>query len=94
MELVEDADEFTSESRLNSRNVYRVTMTSFEGTRIRAWFTVPSGKPPAGGWPAIMEVPGYSGILTLPSYLTQFGYATLSLFPRGQGQRKKEWKLD
>ena len=38
--------------------------------------------------------PGYSGILTLPSYLTQFGYATLSLFPRGQGENQKEWKLE
>lgn len=92
--LVEDADEFTTESRLNSRNVYRVTMSSFQGTKIRAWLTVPTGHPPPGGWPAIMEVPGYSGILTLPSYLTQFGYATLSLFPRGQGESEKEWKIE
>ena len=94
MEPVEDADEFTTEGRVKSRDLYRVTMSSFQGTRIRAWYTVPSGKPPAGGWPAIMEVPGYSGVITLPSHLSQFGYATLSLFPRSQGESLKEWEIE
>lgn len=69
MEPVVDADEFTKEGRIKTRDVYRVTMSSFQGTRIRAWYTVPSANPPKGGWPAIMEVPGYSGVITLPSHL-------------------------
>ena len=31
VELVEDADPFTQEGRIKSRNIYRVTMTSFGG---------------------------------------------------------------
>jgi cephalosporin-C deacetylase len=69
-------------------------MSSFEGRRIRAWYTVPSGHPPARGWPAIMEVPGYGGILTLPLHLVQYGYATLSLYPRSQGESLQEWQIE
>src|SRR5262245_12146065 len=64
---------------------YRVRMASFEGRHIRAWFSVPAGQPPAHGWPGIMEVPGYNGTHGLPIHLLQYGYATLSLFPRSQG---------
>ena len=69
-------------------------MNSFEGTRIRAWYTIPTGEPPAGGWPAVMEVPGYGGIMPLPLHLVQYGYATLSLHPRGQGESLKEWEIE
>jgi cephalosporin-C deacetylase len=71
-----------------------VIMSSFEGRRIRAWYTVPSGQPPARGWPAIMEVPGYGGILPLPLHLVQYGYATLSLYPRSQGESLQEWEIE
>ena len=64
VEPVEQSDVFTMEGRIKTRTIYRVIMSSFEGRRIRAWYTVPSGQPPARGWPAIMEVPGYGGILT------------------------------
>ena len=94
VEPVEDADEFTVEGRIKTRIIYRVTMSSFQGKKIRAWYTVPAATPPARGWPAIMEVPGYGGTMVLPSHLSQFGYATLSLFPRGQGESLKEWEIE
>jgi len=69
-------------------------MSSFQGQKIRAWYTVPSGNPPPRGWPAVMEVPGYGGTIPLLSHLSQFGYATLSLFPRSQGESLKEWEIE
>ena len=94
VEAVEDVDVFTMESAIKTRTIYRVIMSSFEGRRIRAWYTVPAGKPPTNGWPAIMEVPGYGGIIPLASHLSQFGYATLSLYPRSQGESLKEWEIE
>ena len=91
---VDDADAFTMEGGVKTRTIYRVTMSSFQGRRIRAWYTVPFAKPPAQGWPTIMEVPGYGGTMPLPSHLSQFGYATLSLFPRSQGESLKEWEIE
>ena len=73
---------------------HRVIMPSFEGIKIRAWYFVPNGTPPARGWPAVMEVPGGNGLHVLPGYLTRFGYASLSLFPRGQGESRHEWMLE
>ncbi|MEE9491654.1 MAG: acetylxylan esterase, partial [Dehalococcoidia bacterium] len=94
VEQVEETDEFTMEGRIKTRTIYRVVMSSFEGRRIRAWYTVPSGQPPARGWPAIMEVPGYGGTMPLPIHLVQYGYATLSLYPRSQGESLKEWEIE
>jgi cephalosporin-C deacetylase-like acetyl esterase len=93
VEPVEETDVLTMEGRIKTRAIYRVIMSSFEGQRIRAWFTVPSGQPPSRGWPAIMEVPGYGGIMPLPIHLVQYGYATLSLYPRSQGESLKEWEI-
>ena len=73
---------------------YRVTMSSFEGRRIRAWLTVPVGEPPERGWPAVMTLPGYGGVMPLPVHITRFGYVTLALYPRGQGESQAEWQLD
>jgi cephalosporin-C deacetylase len=94
VEPVEESDVFTMEGRIRTRTIYRVIMSSFEGRRIRAWYTVPTGQPPARGWPAIMEVPGYGGIMPLPTHLVQYGYATLSLYPRSQGESLKEWEIE
>ena len=94
VETVEESDVFTMEGRIKTRIVSRVIMSSFEGRRIRAWYTVPAGQPPSRGWPAIMEVPGYGGIMPLPVHLAQYGYATLSLYPRGQGESLKEWEIE
>ena len=73
---------------------YRITLNSFEHRKIRAWFMVPNGTPPTRGWPAVMEVPGSRGLLVLPGYLARYGYASLSLFPRGQGESAHEWRLE
>ena len=94
IEPVEESDAFTMEGRIKTRHISKVIMSSFEGVRIRAWYTVPSGIPPTQGWPAIMEVPGYCGTMPLPVHLVQYGYATLSLFPRSQGESLKEWEIE
>ena len=94
LELVEDADEFTKEGWVKTRTVHRVIMSSFGGRRIHAWYTVPAAKPPARGWPAILDVPGYAGIVPLSLHLSQYGYATLTLFPRSQGASLKEWEIE
>ena len=94
VEVVEESDVFTMEGRIKTRSVHRVIMSSLGGRRIRAWYTLPSGEPPSRGWPAIMEVPGYGGTMPLPLHLVQYGYATLSLYPRGQGESLKEWEIE
>jgi len=94
VEPVEQSDVFTMEGGVKTRTIFRVIMSSFEGRRIRAWYTVPTGQPPSRGWPAIMEVPGYGGILPLPVHLVQYGYVTLSLYPRSQGESLKEWQIE
>ena len=73
---------------------YRVIMNSFENIKIRAWYFLPNGTPPTGGWPAILELPSYTSRIVLPGYYARFGYATLNLFPRGQGESVHEWQLD
>jgi cephalosporin-C deacetylase len=94
VEPVEQSDVFTMEGRVKTRTIHRVILSSFEGRRIRAWYVLPAGQPPARGWPAIMEVPGYGGIMPLPVHLAQYGYATLSLYPRSQGESLKEWEIE
>ncbi len=74
---------------------WRVTLTSFEGVRIRGWYMTPAGEPPVHGWPALLTVPGYSETMnSLGQTLVRFGYAVLALFPRGQGESRAEWQLD
>ena len=41
-----------------------------------------------------MVLPGYGGDQVLPGYHARFGYATLNLFPRGQGESINHWRLD
>ena len=72
---------------------YRVTLTSLGGVPIRAWYTVPTGDAPSGGWPAVMVIPGYIGVMVLPVHLVRYGYATLTLYPRGQGESREEWTI-
>jgi cephalosporin-C deacetylase len=94
VEPVESNDPLVLEGGIKTRAIYRVILSSFEDRRIRAWYTLPSGHPPTRGWPAILEVPGYGGILPLPIHLVQYGYATLTLYPRGQGESLKEWQIE
>jgi cephalosporin-C deacetylase len=93
VEPVESHDPFMAEI-IKTRLIYTVVMSSFERRRIRAWYVVPAAPPPQGGWPAILEFPGYNGVLSLPIQLVQYGYATLTLFPRGQGESRKEWTIE
>jgi len=70
-----------------------VTLTSWGGIRLRAWYSVPNDYP-RGRFSAIMTVPGYSGNKPIPIHLVQQGYAVLTLFPRGQGESLAEWDLE
>lgn len=94
LEPAETQDPLLLEGAIKTWSAQRVTMSSFEGRRIRAWYTLPAGQPPAHGWPAILEVPGYGGVLALPLSYVQYGYAVLTLFPRGQGESLHEWQID
>lgn len=71
-----------------------VSMCSFEGRRIRAWFTVPKDRTPGRRFPAVMALPGYGGDKAIPTHLAMLGYAVLTLYPRGQGESVAEWQLD
>jgi cephalosporin-C deacetylase len=72
----------------------RVAMNSFQGKRIRGWYSVPKDIPPVGKLPAILAVPGYGGDKAIPTHLVMAGFAVLTLYPRAQGESLHEWKLD
>ncbi|MCX6023559.1 MAG: acetylxylan esterase [Chloroflexi bacterium] len=72
---------------------FRVTMTSYDGIRIRAWYSVPKNATPRRRYPAVLATPGYGGDKPIPVALVQTGYAVLTLFPRGQGESRAEWEL-
>jgi cephalosporin-C deacetylase-like acetyl esterase len=46
VEPVESSDPFVMEGGIKTRTASCVVMSSFEGRRIRAWYTVPSGHKP------------------------------------------------
>ena len=63
-------------------------------TGASAWYAVPWGTAGERLAGSLLEVPGYGGILPLPIHLVQYGYATLTLYPRGQGESLKEWQIE
>jgi cephalosporin-C deacetylase len=73
---------------------YQMALDSFQGRRLRGWFSLPRDPAPAGGFPAVLAVPGYGGDKPIPTNLVMAGYAVLTLYPRGQGESKKEWELE
>ncbi|MFQ6026956.1 MAG: acetylxylan esterase [Dehalococcoidia bacterium] len=75
-------------------DAYLVKLDSFQGKRLRGWYSVPKDPPPGRKLPGILGVPGYQGNKTIPVHLVQSGFAVLTLFPRGQGESKKEWELE
>lgn len=91
--MADDPDGVLTEYVKTFQN-HSVRLTSFDNVKIRAWYTLPIGTPPAGGWPAIVTLPGYRGVQPLPLHYTRHGYATLSLYPRSQGESKKEWQIE
>lgn len=72
----------------------RLVMDSFQGKRIRGWYSVPKDTPPGGGLPAILAVPGYGGTKAIPTHLVMAGFAVLTLYPRAQGESLQEWDLE
>ena len=88
------SDPMLMDTHVKTRTVHEVVMTSLDHVRIRAWYLVPAGDPPAGGWPAIMELPPYKEQMHLPLHLALHGFATLSLFPRGQSISRKESEVN
>ena len=75
-------------------DTHLVRMDSFQGKRIRAWYSVPKDSQPGGKLPAILAVPGYGGDKVIPTNLVMAGFAVLTLFPRAQGESRQEWDLD
>ena len=73
---------------------YGVAMDSFQGRRIRGWYSVPKDVSARRGLPAVLAVPGYGGDKPIPTYLATAGFAVLTLFPRGQGESRQEWELE
>jgi cephalosporin-C deacetylase len=71
-----------------------VQMDSFEGKRLRAWYTVPKHPVPGGRFPAVLAVPGYGGDKPIPTLLAMSGFVVLTLYPRGQGESCQEWTLE
>ncbi len=50
---------------------YLVTLDSFEGKRLRAWYSVPKDPAPGGKCPAVLAVPGYGGDKVIPTHLVR-----------------------
>src|SRR5262245_23620124 len=80
----QSAREYTTQS---------VVLTSYGGVRLRGWYSVPKDRPRGGRFPAILAVPGYSGEKAIPALAVLAGFAVPTLFPRAQGESKKEWDL-
>ena len=71
-----------------------VQLDSFQGKRLRAWYSVPTDLSPGNRVPAVLAVPGYAGDKPIPTHLAVSGFAVLTLYPRGQGESRKEWELE
>ena len=87
---LEEAPELSSRDYIT----HRLAMDSFQGKRIRGWYSVPKDAPPGGKLPAILAVPGYGGDKAIPVHLVVSGFAVLTLYPRAQGESLHEWKLE
>lgn len=72
---------------------YTVAIDSYEGRTIRGWYSVPHDRPRSGPLPSILAVPGYSGGKVIPVQAVLSGFAVLTLFPRAQGESKRDWDL-
>jgi len=93
VEEVALSDPMLIDTAVRTRTVSEVRLTSLDNIGIRGWYCVPAGEPPEGGWPAVMELPPYKEQMPLPLHLGMHGFATLSLFPRGQSISRKEWQV-
>ena len=84
------------ETNLSGRDfvTYAVALDSFHGQRLRGWYSVPNDLRSGGKVPAVLAVPGYKGEKPIPTHLVVSGFAVLTLFPRGQGESMREWRLE
>ena len=92
-----DINARTSDAPEQSAREYdtrQVVMDSFEGRRIRAWYSVPKDAPPGRKLPGVLAVPGYGGLKEIPTQVVLHGFAVLTLHPRGQGESIPEWQLE
>ena len=88
--LLTDAPEHSGREYVTSM----VQMDSFRGTRLRAWYSVPTDPFLGGTLPAVLVVPGYAGDKPIPTHLAVSGFTVLTLYPRGQGESRQEWALE
>ena len=70
---------------------YAVRLTSWEGIKIRAWLSVPNLG--SKTYPALLTTPGYGGDIEIHTDVVMHGFVLLTLYPRGQGESKKEWQM-
>jgi cephalosporin-C deacetylase-like acetyl esterase len=73
---------------------FGVTLDSFEGKHLRAWYTIPRDTIPRRTFPAVLAVPGYGGDKAIPTHLAISGFAVLTWYSRGQGESRQEWVLE
>jgi len=76
-----------------ARGSQELTIVSGDGTELAATFTVPSGTPPAGGWPAVILMHGLGGTRASMNTVAQTmrlgdRYAVLTYDARGHGASK------
>ena len=45
----------------------RVVLDSFQGRRLRGWYTTPTDPAPGGKFPGVLAVPGYGGAKVIPT---------------------------
>ncbi len=95
LKIAEPSPELVPSPEMSGReySTYSVALTSYGGQRICGWYSVPNDCPPGRKLPAVLAVPGYSGEKVIPFFLVQCGFAVLTLYPRAQGESKKEWDL-
>ena len=74
-------------------DTWDVTLHSFGGQRLRAFYTAPKHGNASGKFPAVLAVPGYGGGKEIPYHVVMHGFAVLTLFPRAQGESIPEWDL-
>lgn len=71
---------------------YAVALDSFQGKRLRGWYSAPNDPGPARA--AVLAVPGYGGDKPIPFHLVMSGFAVFTLYPRAQGESIPEWDLE
>ncbi len=73
---------------------YEVVLESYQGKRLRGWYSVPNDRRPQTRLPAVLAVPGYGGDKPIPFHLVMSGFAVFTLYPRAQGESIPEWDLE